>query len=195
MPLDQGTADHHAGVHMPHCAPHIRGTLPARREAERRWRFFDRANVRSIGFDCGNQATIDDRAVHQHRAGAAFASPHPSFVPVNFSSSRKTSSSRAMGYAWKQLSLPLTVHSIAILLTISTTRASFLHHRFHQHLRRRGNFSQTYAGRVLNGVQDRRRGTVHRQLADALRSVRAESIRLLFEENADRGNVAAVGMM
>jgi len=34
---------------------------------------FDGANLRSIGFERGNQATVDDRAVYQHRACAAFA--------------------------------------------------------------------------------------------------------------------------
>src|SRR6266853_1745002 len=83
----------------------------------------------------------------------------------------------------------LTVHSIPILLTMSATRASLLRQRVHQHLWRRRDFAQAYTGRVLDGVQDRRRGTVHGQLPDALRAAGAEGIRLLFEEYADGWNV------
>ena len=45
------------------------------------------------------------------------------------------------------------------------------------------------AGRVVDGVQHRRRGDVHRQLADSLGAVRRTRIRLLNEDGGDARSV------
>jgi len=97
-------------------------------------------------FDCGNQQLLT-------------IAPFISTAQAPHSPSRTLLSCRSIqlfaqdvkqpryGIGMETPEFTVDVHSIPILLTISTTRASFLRHRFHQHLWRRGNFAQTYTSR------------------------------------------------
>ena len=62
------------GVQMPHCAPPLlekrllqRMQLAVQREA------FDCLNVRALGLQHRNEATVHELAIHAHGAGAALA--------------------------------------------------------------------------------------------------------------------------
>src|SRR3954470_6749423 len=112
-------------------------------------------------------------------------SPHPSLAPVSWRSSRSTSSSRASGCASIASFFPLTLQ-----LTLMAALDKRTFHGLHQYLRCYRNPIEAEAGRVLYRIDDRRRGTIYWQLADALRSCRPMSIRRLFEMDADAGQIS-----
>ncbi len=62
------------GVQMPHCAPpHSRNASCTALQLRAAGNAFDGANVRAVGLERGDEATVDDRPVQQHRARAALA--------------------------------------------------------------------------------------------------------------------------
>src|SRR5712692_5456952 len=121
-------------------------------------------------------------------------SPQPSFVPVSFSSSRITSSKRAMGYACTRRFSPFTTKERSTLLALSGTRGLLpALERFHQNFGRNRYFVDADARGVLDGVDDRGRGPVHGQFADALGARRAVRVTPLLEVHADAWYVGGGG--
>src|SRR5688572_13254867 len=105
-------------------------------------------------------------------------SPHPSFVPVSRNSSRNTSSNLAIGKTSSRCDWPLTLNATSLFVIL-----------FHQHLRHERDAREGELGGVFDGVQDRGRRAVHRQLADSFGAARAVRVRVLFEVDANRRNV------
>src|SRR4030095_2853004 len=67
----------------------------------------------------------------------------------------------------------------------SNLSQKWFHHRF----RHQGHVIETHPSSILNRIQYRRRRAVHRQPANSLRSSWPIRVRILFEEDANRGNV------
>src|SRR5690349_2813465 len=112
-------------------------------------------------------------------------SPHPSFAPVSPNSSRRMSNNRASGWAAPDRRSPLTVKWIEA----RTPSDKSVLHGLHQNLRGGGNPVNRNKDRILDGIDDRRRGSVNGQLAKALRSRRTVRIRNLLEVHANRRKI------
>ena len=115
-------------------------------------------------------------------------SPQPSFVPVRPRSWRSTSSSRDIGWPSSVTSSPLTRHTTSFDVSHARLPAP-LRIRRHERLRRQRKPARIQAGRLRDGVEDRGRGTIHRQLADPLGAGRPVLVRRLLEVHADRRQI------
>src|SRR6476646_9031603 len=121
-------------------------------------------------------------------------SPQPSFVPVRPRSLRSTSSSRDIGWPSSVTSSPLTRHTtfVPASATHGSLRrlcAAIGHEELHERLRRQRKRARIQAGRLRDGVEDRGRGTIHRQLAYPLRAGRPVLVRPFLEVHADRRKI------
>src|SRR6476620_9920331 len=121
-------------------------------------------------------------------------SPQPSFVPVRPRSLRSTSSSRDIGWPSSVTSSPLTRHTtfVPASATHGSLRrlcAAIGHEELHERLRRQRKPDRIQAGRLRDGVENRGRGTIHRQLAYPLRAGRPVLVRPLLEVHADRRKI------
>src|SRR5208282_3238735 len=114
-------------------------------------------------------------------------SPHPSFVPVSFNSSRNTSSNRAIGYASRVTAAPFTTHDTRIFRAPSAGMHSLQH--FQQRLRSNRNPPHIHASSKSNRIRNRRSCPIQRQFANALRSRRPASIRNFLKINTNHRKV------
>ena len=112
-------------------------------------------------------------------------SPQPSFVPVSPRSSRRTSSSRRMPGTSTSAGAPLTRNRYALTRRPRATSLPAPVSAARIRSGRRGQLVDPDAGRVVDRGDDGRRAHVHRQLADALRTVRRAAERRLDEDRPD----------
>src|SRR5260370_28759361 len=113
-------------------------------------------------------------------------SPQPSFVPVRRSSSRSTSSSRAMGWPARITAGPFTRQCRR---TLPTESGMNLLQHLEEHFRRDRNSTNVGTRGMSDRVCDRRRGSIQRELADAFCARRPVSVGNFLEQHTDRGNI------
>ena len=148
-----------------------------------------------FGFDRGNQTTVDDRAVHQYRARAAFA-----FAATFFRAGQMHFLAQDVQQPRHRVSLHaamLAVHrafdfnfadgfshalTFSVMASISTSGVTGISRRHN-------------ASGVLDGVHDRGRGTIHGQFADPFRAAGPKGYGCSSKNTRIGGISAAVGMM